>query len=726
MTSLFDWRDCITEQSLTPQSHDSPLLAFAPVYSSLGWRVFPIRPGGKDPLIANWQEQATTSLNKIAEWVKIWPDANVGIACGRGLLVGDFDGDKGATSLYRYVLKGRSFSSLPKTPIVRTKKGIHIYYEMPQGVSSRNYVGILPGVEFRTDGGYVIAPPSKHEDGDAQYLWIKDHGPSVPVAPAPSLFLLPKVQIKLLAEAVRKAAEAGEGRNSMGHWLACQLRDLQIPQVEAESLMERYCSIVNMASRNDHPYTIDEALNTTRSTYSTPARKPAGHQDDLQDIPYTDIGNAERLIERSGADLRFTNGGGWMMWTGSHWRDGEAYVQECAKQTARDIIKWALTLPNEEARKAALAWGLRSSDVKRVKGMITLAGSDPRVHRQDNQFDSDEWLLNLANGTLDLRTGLVRQHSREDCITKVVPISYDPDAKAPLWEAFLSRIMGGNESLIRFLQKAVGYTMTPSTGEQCLFFLYGTGRNGKTTFVEVVARLLGTYSFKINSELLMAGRLLNPEAPSPVIASMKGTRFVFASELEEGQRWAESKVKDLTGSDTLTGRHLNKEPTVFRPTHKLWIYGNHRPIVRGSTEGIWRRMRLVPFEVTIPEDEDDHDLATKLVAELPGILVWALRGCIEWQKEGLGSPVQVKAAITEYREDMDLVQQFIDEVCVRDEEARILFASLFRAYEAWCQMRGERAMTSTRFGESLTQKGFQGVKKSGSMFRLGITLIGGE
>lgn len=726
MTTLLNWHDCKTEQSLKPSSREGPLAVAAPVYSAIGWRMFPIQPRGKDPLIANWQEQATTSLTKIAEWIRIWPDANVGIACGRGLLVADFDSEKGATSLYRYVLRGKSFLSLPKTPIVRTKKGIHIYYDMPAGQTSRNYVGILPGVEFRTDGGYVIAPPSMHEDGDVNYLWVKDHGPSTAVAPAPSLFLLPKVQIKLLASAVRKAAEDGEGRNSSGHWLACQLRDLMIPQADAEALMHHYCGIINIAASEDHAYTIDEALNTVRSTYSTPARKPAGHKDDLQDIPYTDIGNAERLIERSGPDLRYTKGEGWVMWTGSHWADGEAFAQECAKQTARDMIKWALTLQNEEARKAALAWGLKSSDVRRVKGMIALAGSDPRVHRLDSQFDSNEWLLNLANGSLDLRTGLLRQHSREDYITKVVPISFDPDAKAPLWEAFLNRIMNGNEPLIRFLQKAVGYSLTPSTSEQCLFFLYGTGRNGKTTFVEVVSRLLGTYSFKISSELLMAGKLLNPEAPSPVIASMRGTRFVFASELEEGQRWAESKIKDLTGSDTLTGRHLNKEPTVFQPTHKLWICGNHRPIVRGSNEGIWRRLKIVPFEITIPVEEVDHDLVSKLMNELPGVLVWALKGCILWQQEGLGSPVQIKEATAEYREDMDLVQQFIDEICIVDADSKVTFASLFRAYESWCQTRGERVMTSTRFGESLTQKGFVGVKKSGSMVRLGITLIGSE
>lgn len=721
------WASYEYEANIVPGDDSKLLVAAASVYVQLGWRVFPINPKGKNPLIANWQEQATRNMSKVREWGRMWPDANIGIAPTEDQLIVDFDGVDGAESLFRYVLDPDT-RVLPQTPIARTKKGIHIWYDVKDsGVNLGNYVRILPGVEYRVKGGYVVAPPSIHEDGDGTtYKWIKGHGPATPLVKPPPLLLLPQSRIKLLVKAIKKVEE-GAGRNETGHWLACQLRDMSIPMPDAEELIEYFCSIANMVTPGvGHAYERSEAIITLRGTYATVPRKAAGHENNQQDIPYTDIGNSERYVQEWGKDLRYTTGLGWLKWYETHWEPDEAFAQECSKSTAQNILRWAVTLGNEEARKTALGWGLKSSALQRVKAMETLATSDPRVHRLDKSLDSDFWVLNLANGTLDLRTGLLRPHNRDDLITKVIPISYDPTAVCPTWLSFLDRIMDHDESLISFLKRAVGYSMTPSVQEQCLFFLHGTGRNGKSTFTETITRLMGTYAYRISAELLMAGRIANPEAPSPVIAGMKGSRFVVASELEDGQRWAEAKVKDLTGGDTLTGRHLNREPVSFKPTHKLWIYGNHRPIVRGSTEGIWRRIRLLPFLVTIPENEDNLFLADQLIEELPGILNWALEGCIEWQRDGLGTPAPVREATQEYREDMDVVQQFIEEVCVVDEGAKTLVAQIFRAYESWCHSRGEKPQTSLRFGESLGQKGYPSIKRGGSMYRVGIKLLGDD
>jgi len=728
------WEDCKLEELPSKP----PFFAAASlVYAANGMRVFPIHPHAKEPIIANWKEQATRSPKTIAQWESMWPEANIGIATGQGVLVVDFDGLDGSNSLRTYVLMGGSVHSLPNTPIARTKKGIHIYYDVPvaqpvrgeaatQGL--RNYVRILPGVEYRTDGGYVVAPPSIHEDLDGtSYQWLAGHGPSTPRAPAPPLLLLPKLHIKLLVKGVTKLVDDKEGRNAAGHWLACQLRDLRVAQPDAEVVMGYYQQIANfVVAGADHTYTLDEALNTTRSTYSTPARKPAGHVDDQQDIPFTDIGNSERLIQWWGHDLRCTKGLGWLRWETTNWVDGEAQAQELAKETAKGVIKWALGIEHEEARKAALSWGIKSSDVKRVKGMLTLASSDPRVHRQDKIFDSDEWLLNLTNGTIDLRTGALRPHSREDHITKVVDIRFNPDATCPLWESFLTRIMAGNKDLVHYIQLIIGYCLTPSVDEQCLFFLHGQGSNGKSTLAEVVTKLLGSYAYRVNSEILMAGRMMNPEAPSPVIASMKGARVVITSELEDGLRWSESRVKDLTGKDTLSGRHLNKEPINFVPTHKLIVYGNHKPVVRGSTEGIWRRIRLIPFSVTFADDDPEKDpkLLEKMVEELPGILNWAIKGCLEWQQNGLPMPVEVKKATQGYRDDMDLVQQFLDELCVPDKDVTTPFSMLYLAYEGWCLSRGEKPTSSVRFGDSLTHKGYVSLKRGGAMYRQGLSILG--
>jgi putative DNA primase/helicase len=692
-----------------------------------GLRVFPIRKLGKEPIVANWKEKATTNERDILEWSRVWPDANVGIACGQGILVTDYDRLEGSTSLFRYVLMGGWAKALPLTPIARTKKGIHIYYRVPVGAKLGNYVGAFPGVEYRTDGGYVVAPYSVHEDNDGTvYSWLEGRGPTTPLADAPPILLLPRVQLKWLVKAVDRIVE-GEGRNAAGHWLACQLRDTSVPAPEAQRLFGYFVQVANVVTpRADHAYTTEEALNTLQSTYATKPRPAAGYVDDQQLMPFTDIGNSERLIQWWGQDIRYTPGLGWLRWAETHWEEGPAAVQENAKATASGILKWALALENEEARKAAIAWGLKSSASQRVAAMMSLASSDPRVYRKDSDMDPDAWLFNVSNGTLDLRTGLLRPHRREDNILKHVPIAYDKDAKCPLWLKFLGQITEGDEELEKLLKYAAGYFMTPSVDEQCLFFLYGMGSNGKSTFVEVMTMLLGSYSYRVSSELLMAGRMANPEAPSPVIASMKGIRLVVTSELEEGQRWSESKVKDLTGKDTLSGRHLNKEPINFFPTHKLVVFGNHKPVVRSATRGIWRRMRTIPFNHTFTEDEIIPDFIQLLQQEMSGILNWALEGCLLWQQDGLPMPAAVREATESYRDDMDLIQQFIDEVCdTSNKEAQTLFARLHQAYEQWCQSRGERPLSSVRFGEAITQKGYAGFKRSGSMWRKGIDVIGG-
>ena len=300
-------------------------------------------------------------------------------------------------------------------------------------------------------------------------------------------------------------------------------------------------------------------------------------------------------------------------------------------------------------------------------------------------------LLNVTNGVIDLETGELLPPSRDLFLTKIIDIEYDKNAKCPEWENFIELITGGDKELQFFLQLAVGYTLTGQTDEHCLFFLYGTGQNGKTTFTETIRRLLGDYAQRIDIEALMQ-YWKQGNAANPHIASMAGSRFVLSSEIPENRKLNESLVKDLTGGDAMTARYLFSNPFTFSPTHKLWLFGNHKPKVSGTDWGFWRRIRVIPFNVTIPE-KSRRPMSKVLASfneELPGILTWAVGGCLLWQSNGLEMVGIVKDATIEYRTEQDLVQQFLDEKCEMHPENKVDKGVLFDTWRNWCEDVGEK------------------------------------
>jgi putative DNA primase/helicase len=421
----------------------------------------------------------------------------------------------------------------------------------------------------------------------------------------------------------------------------------------------------------------------------------------------TDLGNAHRFADEHKQDLRYVaKSKRWLVWDGKRWRyDDTQQVQHRAKQTIEKLHAEAEAVTDSGERAKRTRFAIQAQAAGRIAGMIELAKSEPNVPITQDALDTDPWLLTVENGTLDLRTGTLREHRREDLITKLAPVKYDPDAPCPTWEAFLKRIMAGDEDLICYLQKALGYALTGDTREQCFFILHGTGANGKSTLTTVVAKVAGGYSQHTPTETLLARQTTNPGINNDV-ARLHGARLVTAAEAECNRSLAEALVKQVTGGDRVTARFLHGEFFDFVPAFKLFLAVNHRPIIKGTDHAIWRRVRLIPFDVTIPVEQQDRALPDKLEAEQAGILRWLVEGCSAWLQEGLKAPEAVTNATAVYREDMDSVGAFIDECCICDPEAEIPAARLFERYSEWCQRTSEAPLSKIEFGARLSEKGF--------------------
>ena len=351
--------------------------------------------------------------------------------------------------------------------------------------------------------------------------------------------------------------------------------------------------------------------------------------------------------------------------------------------------------------RANLAHAMASQNTSKLDALVRLARTSPKLAISHQELDADPWALNVDNGTLDLRAGRLRPHRREDLITKLAPVAFDLGAACPTWNGFLDRAMGGDAELVDFLQRMSGYALTGDVGEHVLAFCFGGGANGKSTFLSTIHAMLGDYASPAPRGLLFRSR---GERHPTELASLHGRRFVTCSEIEDGQAFDEALVKDLTGGDAIECRRMREDFWAFQPTHKLFIAGNHKPTVRGDDEGIWRRMRLVPWVVTIPEAERDTLLPQKLRAELPGILAWAVRGCLAWQAKGLGAPASVRAATDAYRQESDALGEYLRLTVVFEAGATIARKELRESYEAFCHECGAEPFGAKRFAARLRER----------------------
>ena len=422
----------------------------------------------------------------------------------------------------------------------------------------------------------------------------------------------------------------------------------------------------------------------------------------------TDASNADALVERHGENIRYVaQDKMWLVWDGSRWEpDALGKVHELAKDTIRAYFATAAEMTDDNLRATLSKHAAASLSANRLAAMVKLATTDPAVAISAAALDTDLWALNCSNGTVDLRTGELRPANRGDLITKTTGVEYDPKAKCPQWDAFISWAMCERPELVTFLQRAVGMSITGDASERLVIFLHGAGANGKSVTLKVILSVVGEYGHRMRSDTLEAATFAKGGGgASDDIASLKGARFVCTSEIEDGTKLATALLKDLTGDEKLRARHLYRSSFEFTPEFTPWIAANHKPLVPSDDQAVWDRMRLVPYDARISDSDKDTSLGDKLRNEAPGILAWAVRGALEWQRDGITEPDAVMEATASYRASMDTFGDFLDHIT---EAPYIVFtpSALRETYNTWAKTNDLPKMGQREFSAHMTARGW--------------------
>jgi len=423
-------------------------------------------------------------------------------------------------------------------------------------------------------------------------------------------------------------------------------------------------------------------------------------------LQFTDTTNAYRLLTEHGKDIRYNAvWKKWLVWDGTHWSLDDGYlIHDRGLKMIRGIYEELLKTADYRDRLDIEKHAMQSESARRRKALIEVASWIPELNVKTDDLDKDPWLLNVRNGTIDLRTGELREQRHEDLITKCANVDYDKNADCPVWRKFLMEIMNYNNDLIHFIQNAVGWAITGDTSEQTMFILFGTGANGKSTFLNTIMSLLGEYASATPTQTFMKKQ---GEQMTNDLARLRGARFVTTTETEQGRRLSEPLIKQITGNDRITARFLYGEFFNFVPTFKIFMATNHKPVIKGTDHGIWRRIKLIPFTTRIEEEKQDKHLEQKLMKESSGILNWLLEGARRWNKEGLKPPRIIINATAEYRAEMDVIGDFIKERCELKPGVNIRARELFKCYQDWCDENNERACSERFFGLRLKEIGIE-------------------
>ncbi|QJD90141.1 DNA primase [Duganella dendranthematis] len=675
----------------------------ARAYAEAGIAIFPLVPGKKIPAVAGGFKSASSDLAQVAAW---WPPGslnNIGIPTGKlnDRTVMDIDVKSGAQGFESWQKFCNEIGALESSLSSDTPSGgMHVVYKSPQGVSIGNKVGFMPGLDVRGEGGYFVASPSIVSG--KPYQWKS--GAAQPIE-------MPEAMVRRLTE--KRGPHPTHDSVNLG--------SVSAEPVIAGSRNEKLFRLALSQMKAGHSRAEVEAF----SVRANELFQPPMEQDEVMQVVdnvfrlyektahmhCTDSGNAAKLAELYGDIVRYViETDSWLRWNGVYWEPTSYIViQGLAKDVAKALHKEADGMDQGPVKTRLKKHALASEGATRIKDMITLFKSEPGIGLPISKLDSDGFLLGVQNGYVNLKTGKFHAPDQSKLITQVAGASHQLESTCPQWITFLEQVMGGDMELVTYLQRLIGYSLTASLSEQCMGFGYGYGANGKSTFLNVTQSLMGDYGAQASGDLLL-DRQRNSSGPSGDIASLRGKRFVAMSEVDEGRHFSEALVKSMTGGDPIVARHMYQSQFTFVPTHKMFVAGNHKPVIKGTDEGIWRRMRLIPFPVSFKKEDRDPNLESKLKAELPGILNWAIRGCLDWQHHGLPIPKAVAAATAEYRSEMDVVGSWIRECCVEGPYLEMVFDEAYESFSTWAKDYFGFSYTKRKLGMLLIERGYEKAK----------------
>lgn len=623
--------------------------------------------------------------------------------------------------------------------------GIHILCagELPEGRRRRGNVEMYSSGRFFTVTGNQIGHEYVFSDCTARvqamhqkYLGKEEQ--AAPAAPRPpyngAMEMSPE-------DVIRRASEAKKGGDKFRDFMAGRWEQYNIGDGSQSSADQAFCNQLAFWCQRDGTLmdaifrrsgmmrpkwdqrrggatygqkTIQTAINDCREIWEpkkqervkearpvqptaappAPSKGEGGAPAETETIPavysYDDTGNAHRFVDGNLGDIRYNHiDKVWMCWDGRRWAEDQ--TGEIKRKADKMLLQMEKELADDPYRKDIADFRrhlTRSRSSRSKNAFIEEAKHLEGVPILPAQLDKYPSAFNVLNGVISLKTGVCKPHSREYMISKLADVSYDEGADCPTWKRFLRDITDGDEELILYMQRMMGYCLTALTSEQCVFFLYGNGSNGKSTFVDTISAIMGDYAMACQPETVMMRDKTNTARAD--IARLRNARLVTTYEPNEGARLDEGIVKQLTGGDKVTARFLYGKDFEFRPEFKILMATNYKPNIKGMDQGIWRRIRLIPFTVEITPDRQDKQLPQKLRKEYPGILNWAIAGAVAWYKEGMPPCKAVEGAVQEYRSEMDRVQQFVDDCLVKSDTASIQASTLYQCYKGWCQEQGDR------------------------------------